>query len=82
MKKNFLKVFVAVAALALMTACSGGGLNGMISDYEKACKDGDMEKAMKIAMEMDEKYDESDLTEEQIERIQKASMLLYQNIDY
>lgn len=76
MKKNFFKIFVAVAVMALMTACSGG-LNGLISDYEKACKAGDVEKAHQIEAELEEKYSIEDLSEDQMARLATAAMTLY-----
>lgn len=77
MKKNFFKIFVAVAVMALMTACSGGGLNGLISDYEKACEAGDVEKAHQIEAELQEKYSMDDLNEDQMARLATAAMTLY-----
>jgi len=79
MKKNFFKIFVAVAVMALMTACSGGGLNGLISDYEKACKAGDVAKAHQIEAELEEKYSIEDLNEDQMARLTTAAMSLYLN---
>ncbi len=76
MKKNFFKIFVAVAVMALMTACSGG-LNGLISDYEKACEAGDVEKAHQIEAELEEKYSMEDLSEDQMARLATAAMTLY-----
>lgn len=76
MKKNFFKIFVAVAVMALMTACSGG-LNGLISDYEKACEAGDVEKAHQIEAELEEKYSMEDLNEDQMARLATAAMTLY-----
>ena len=76
MKKNFFKIFVAVAVMALMTACSGG-LNGLISDYEKACEAGDVEKAHQIEAELEEKYSAEDLSEDQMARLATAAMTLY-----
>lgn len=78
MKKNFFKIFVAVAVMALMTACSGG-LNGLISDYEKACEAGDVEKAHQIEAELEEKYSMEDLNEDQMARLATAAMKLYMN---
>lgn len=76
MKKNFFKIFVAVAVMALMTACSGG-LNGLISDYEKACEAGDVEKAHQIEAQLEEKYSVEDLSEDQMARLATAAMTLY-----
>ena len=78
MKKNFFKIFVAVAVMALMTACSGG-LNGLISDYEKACEAGDVEKAHQIEAQLEEKYSVEDLSEDQVARLATAAMTLYMN---
>ena len=76
MKKNFFKIFVAVAVMALMTACSGG-LNGLISDYEKACEAGDFVKAHEIEAKLEANYTEEDLSEEQMTRLATAAMTLY-----
>ncbi len=68
--------FIALALVASLTFTScGNSAESLVSQYEKACKAGNMEKAMKIAEKM-EKLDDDELTEEQALRIYKASLQL------
>ena len=75
MKKNFVKVFAVAMAVAFLTACSAS-LDGMIKKYEAACKKGDAEKAEQIMKEMEEKFPDAELTEEQQERVAAATLQL------
>lgn len=68
--------FIALAIVASLTFTScGNSAESLVSQYEKACKAGNTEKAMKIAEKM-EKLDEDELTEEQALRIYNASLQL------
>ncbi|MBQ2068369.1 MAG: hypothetical protein II457_05565 [Paludibacteraceae bacterium] len=74
-----LKHVVLVVVIALLAACGGKG-NGqevLLKDYEKACAAGDFEKAEQLIEQMDQQYpNEADWTEEQQERIIKATLEL------
>lgn len=74
MKKNVLKGFAFAMVVAFFVSCAPS-VESLVSDFEKACKAGDMEKAEKIANKLEEKEDQ--LTDEQQERIEDASMLLF-----
>ena len=68
--------FIALAIVASLTFTScGNSAESLVSQYEKACKAGNTEKAMKIAEKM-EKLDDDELTEEQALRIYNASLQL------
>lgn len=68
--------FIALAIVASLTFTScGNSAESLVSQYEKACKAGNTEKAMKIAEKIEE-LDEDELTEEQALRIYKASLQL------
>ncbi len=74
-----LKHVVLVVVIALLAACGGKG-NGqevLLKDYEKACAAGDFVKAEQLIEQMDQQYpNEADWTEEQQERIIKATLEL------
>ena len=70
MKKIKVSVLIAVAAMAMMSC---GSLDSKISKYEKACKEGDMVKAGKIASDISANYSESEMTEEQALRLLNAT---------
>lgn len=72
MKKS---VFVSLAASAvlLLAACSSSP-ESLVTKYEKACENGKLIQAEKIASDL-EKI-ENKLTESQIERIATASIVL------
>ena len=70
MKKLF---FVALASAFLFVACSS--VDSLISKYEKACEEGNAIEAAKIALEINDEIggDETKLSKEQAERLEKAS---------
>lgn len=74
-----LKHVVLVVVIVLLAACGGKG-NGqevLLKDYEKACAAGDFVKAEQLIEQMDQQYpNEADWTEEQQERIIKATLEL------
>ena len=74
MKKNVLKGFAFAMIVAFFVSCAPG-VESLVSDFEKACNAGDMEKAEKIATKLEEKEDQ--LTDEQQERIEAASLQLF-----
>lgn len=69
--------FLTLAIVASMTlaSCGGNSAESLVSQYEKACKAGKTEKAMKIAEKIDQ-LDENELTTEQAMRIYNASLQL------
>lgn len=69
MKKIKLMAFAAMAAFAL-AACTPS-TESLVSQYEKACKAGDVEQIEKLANQLEERGEE--LTEEQQVRILSAS---------
>ena len=70
-----LKHIAFAALVALFAACTNQ--ESLLKDYEKACEKGDAVKAAKIAGEMEKKYpNDADWTEEQQERMVKASLVL------
>ena len=70
-----LKYFALVAVVALLTACTNQ--ESLLKDYEKACQKGNVAKAEKILEKMEKEYpNEEDWTQEQQERIVKASAVL------
>ncbi len=73
MKKNVMKGFAFAMVMAFFVSCAPS-VDSLISDFEKACKAGDQEKAEKIIEKLSEKEDQ--LTDDQLERIDDASMLL------
>lgn len=75
MKKNVQKVFAVAMAVAFLSACSPS-LDSMLKDYEAACKKGDAEKAEQIMKQIDEKFPDAQLTEEQQERVATATLQL------
>ena len=69
------KHIACVALIALLAACTNQ--ESLLKDYEKACEKGNALKAEKVLHQMEKKYpNEADWTEEQQERILKASMVL------
>ena len=77
MKKNVMKGFAFAMVMAFFVSCAPS-VDSLISDFEKACKAGDQEKAEKIIEKLSEKEDQ--LTDEQLERIEDASMLLFTKV--
>ena len=73
MKKNVMKGFALAMVMAFFVSCAPS-VDSLISDFEKACKAGDQEKAEKIIEKLSEKEDQ--LTDDQLERIDDANMLL------
>ena len=73
MKKNVMKGFAFAMVMAFFASCALS-VDTLISDLEKACKAGDQEKAEKIIEKLSEKEDQ--LTDDQLERIDDANMLL------
>jgi len=73
MKKNVMKGFAFAMVMAFFVSCAPS-VDSLISDFEKACKAGDQEKAEKIIEKLSEKEDQ--LTDDQLERIDDANMLL------
>lgn len=70
-----LKHFALVAVVALLTACTNQ--ESLLKDYEKACQKGNVAKAEKVLETMEKKYpNDDDWTEEQQERLVKASAVL------
>lgn len=65
-----------MGAMIAMTLVACSGKESMIKNYEKACNDGNAIKAAKIAAKMDEKFKETDFTEEELDRISKATIIL------
>lgn len=74
MKKSIYVVF-AVAASVTLFSCGGNSAESLVSQYEKACKAGKTEKAMKIAEKIGE-LDEDELSTSQALRIYNASLQL------
>lgn len=68
MKKLILLLVTLIGILFL----SCNSIDSQISRYEKACKAGDLEKASKIASNLEKKSDK--ITDEQAMRILNASM--------
>ena len=61
-----LKHIVFVALTALLAACTNQ--ESLLKDYEKACANGNYEKAAKVLKQMNKKYpNDADWTEEQQE---------------
>ena len=77
MKKNVMKGFAFAMVMAFFVSCAPS-VDSLISDFEKACKAGDQEKAEKIIEKLSEKEDQ--LTDDQLERIEDASMLLFTKV--
>ena len=79
MKK--LQSLVLVLVVAFLASCSGGSLESMVKDYEKACEKGNVVEAEKIADQIDEKYPEgsAEWTEELQERVLVATGKLIEN---
>lgn len=79
MKK--LQSIVLVLVVAFLASCSGGSLESMVKDYEKACEKGNVVKAEKIATQIEEKYPEgsAEWTDELMERVMIASITLMNN---
>ena len=70
-----LKSILTIAAVALLASCSNP--ESLLKKYESACESGNSIKAAQILEEMVEKYpNDADWTEEQIERIEDASLML------
>ena len=72
-----MKVFAFAMVMAFFVSCAPS-VDSLISDFEKACKAGDQEKAEKIIEKLSEKEDQ--LTDEQLERIDDANMLLLMKV--
>ncbi len=72
-----MKGFAFAMVMAFFVSCAPS-VDSLISDFEKACKAGDQEKAEKIIEKLSEKEDQ--LTDEQLERIEDASMLLFTKV--
>ena len=72
-----MKVFAFAMVMAFFVSCAPS-VDSLISDFEKACKAGDQEKAEKIIEKLSEKEDQ--LTDDQLERIEDASMLLFTKV--
>lgn len=79
MKK--LQSIVLVLVVAFLASCSGGSLESMVKDYEKACEKGNVVKAEKIANQIAEKYPDNaaEWTDELMERVMTASVTLMNN---
>ena len=79
MKK--LQSLVLVLVVAFLASCSGGSLESMVKDYEKACEKGNVVEAEKIADQIDEKYPDNaaEWTEELQERVLVATGKLMEN---
>ncbi len=60
---------MGIAVSFVMFSCSS--IDGLLDDYEKACKKGDVEKVAKISLKLEEKSDNKELTEEQDKRWSK-----------
>lgn len=73
MKK--LQSIVLVLVVAFLASCSGGSLESMVKDYEKACEKGNIVKIEKIKKQIQEKYPEGspEWTDELMERILVAT---------
>ena len=70
-----IKYFAIIAVMALLAACTNQ--ESLLKDYEKACAKGDAVKAGKVLETMEKKYpNDDDWTEEQQERLVKASAVL------
>ncbi|MCI7430088.1 MAG: hypothetical protein SO182_01885 [Paludibacteraceae bacterium] len=70
---KFTKFFLGAMLAVALVSCSGKG--SLIRDYEKACNDGDAIKAAQIVSKL-EAYDESEFTDEELERINVATLVL------
>jgi hypothetical protein len=81
MKK--LQSIVLVLVVAFLASCSGGSLESMVKDYEKACEKGNVVKAEKIANQIAEKYPDNaaEWTDELMERVMTASVTLMKNVE-
>lgn len=71
---KFSKFFIGAMLAVALVSCSGK--ESLIKDYEKACEKGNAEKAVQILGKLDSKYKESDFTESEMERIDKATIVL------
>ncbi|MGM9745636.1 MAG: hypothetical protein ACI30H_01550 [Paludibacteraceae bacterium] len=74
---KFTKFFMGAMLAVALVSCSGKG--SLIRDYEKACNNGDAVKAAQIVSKLESEYNESDFTEEELERIAVATLVLEQN---
>ncbi|MGN0187065.1 MAG: hypothetical protein ACI392_04890 [Paludibacteraceae bacterium] len=74
---KFTKFFMGAMLAVALVSCSGK--ESLIKDYEKACDKGDAVKATQILNKLDSKYEESDFTEEDLERIAVATLVLEEN---
>lgn len=81
MKK--LQSIVLVLVVAFLASCSGGSLESMVKDYEKACEKGNVVEAEKIEAQIEEKYPEgsAEWTDELMERVMIASVTLMKNVE-
>lgn len=71
-----LKHLMMVLIAALMLACTSTP-ESLLKDYEKACENGDITKAAKIANKMKNEYpNDEDWTDEQEERFLEATKVL------
>lgn len=64
--------FLSLIAVGVLTLASCGSLDSKLSDYEKACHEGNVTKATIIANEIAEKYGDK-MTEEQLLRMDNAA---------
>lgn len=81
MKK--LQSIVLVLVVAFLASCSGGSLESMVKDYEKACEKGNVVKAEKIANQIAEKYPDNaaEWTTELQVRVVVATGKLMENVE-
>ena len=69
-----MKKILSLAAVAAFVFASCSSLDSKISDYESACKAGDLKKADEIAKDIVDNYKEEDLTKEQLSKLDRAEM--------
>jgi hypothetical protein len=70
-----LKSILIIAAVALLASCSNP--ESLLKKYEAACESGNTVKAAQVFEEIEEKFpNDSDWTEEQLERFEEASLTL------
>lgn len=70
-----LKSIIVVAMVAFLASCTNP--ESLLKSYEKACEAGNAVKAAQVLEDMEKKYPEdTDWTEDQMERIVEASATL------
>jgi len=64
-------VLLTVVGLLMLSGCGGGGVEGDLDKFEKAIKDGDLDKAAELMAELAKQAE--NMTEEQKAEFEKLS---------